>query len=185
MTFTMTPKKHVAAPDYTAPNAEATTAPENGLHDHLAFWLHRLSASVLSKFENSMQQHGITVAQWQILLSIYHEDATTPKDLAAYIGIDAAAVSRGAARLLAKGLVKKNPHPDDRRSIHLALTAKGLKLLKVTLAISEEQEALWKSPMTTQQHQAFISTLHQLLEFQQLTPTGKVWAQAAGKKNSR
>ncbi|MCI2810992.1 MarR family winged helix-turn-helix transcriptional regulator [Eoetvoesiella caeni] len=176
----MTLKKKAASDSGNQPfNADAATAPESGLHDHLAFWLHRLSASVLSKFENSLLKLGVTVAQWQIMISIYHEDATTPKDLAAYIGIDAAAVSRGATRLLAKGLVKKTPHPEDRRSIHLALTAKGLKLLKVTLAIGEEQDALWKSSMTAQQEHAFVSTLRQLLEFQEITPTGNVWPTSA------
>lgn len=178
----MTPKKKDPAHFDDIP-AEAAALPDNGLHDHLAFWLHRLSASVLSKFENSLLKLGVTVAQWQIMISIYHGEASTPKDLAAFIGIDAAAVSRGAARLLAKGLIKKTPHPEDRRSIHLTLTAKGLKLLNVTRDICEEQEALWKSSMSAQQQQAFIATLHQLLEFQEITPTGKVWAVLAAPKS--
>lgn len=155
--------------------AVRSVIPGHSLHDHLAYWLHRLSASVLDKFERKLHELGITYAQWLIMLSIYRDNARTPKDLASYISIDAAAVSRGASRLLAKGLIRKVPHATDKRSVSLELTKKGVDILEQTLPICEEQEVLWTSSLSKDQLDNFVATLHKLLEDQNIKPTGSVW----------
>ena len=47
------------------------------LSDHAAYSLHRLSRSVLARFDGRLSDLGITVAQFMVMLVIYNDDGTT------------------------------------------------------------------------------------------------------------
>lgn len=148
---------------------------DHASHDHIAFWLHRLSAAVLNKFEKELVQRNVTYAQWQIMITIYRQKGSTPKEIAAYLAVDAAAISRGAQRLLDKSFLKKVVDNEDRRSVRLMLTQTGEQVMHDTLAICELQEELWLSQLTPEKKQMFIQILYELLCTQDIEPTGAVW----------
>jgi DNA-binding MarR family transcriptional regulator len=135
------------------------------LHGYTAFWLHRLSAEVLGRFESKLKDYDVTHAQWLILNVLYCETANVPLVIAKVIGIDAAAISRGADRLIEKGLVDKRANPGDNRSVTLALTKLGYAVMNETIAIADEQEKAWQACLSKSERLQFSETLNKLLKF--------------------
>jgi MarR family transcriptional regulator, organic hydroperoxide resistance regulator len=134
----------------------------SGLHDHTGYWLRRLSNLVHETFERVLAEHDVTVAQWNVLVAIYHGDAATPFDSARFIDIDAGAVTRLVDRLVEKRLLDRFPDPKDRRSIRLELTERGQQLVPQLVQLADENDRLFFGPLTLAEHQqlkALISTL--------------------------
>ena len=73
-----------------------------------------------SKFE-------LTLSQTLILLSISF-DGITISDLSEKLGIDISTMTRNIQRIEKKGLIKRLPNPDDKRSIKLFLSKRGSTL---------------------------------------------------------
>ena len=76
---------------------------------------------------------GVSGPQYSILISVQHlnaiEGAITVKRLAEHLHVSGTYVTAEAGKLAKKGLLKKIVNPQDARSVHLALTAKGAGLL--------------------------------------------------------
>ncbi|WP_370416080.1 MarR family winged helix-turn-helix transcriptional regulator [Streptomyces fradiae] len=116
-------------------------ASTSGLRDHLGYWLRRLSDEVHGRFERELAEHGVTVSQWGVLITVHRGDATTTREVARYLGIDAGAVSRLVDRLAAKGLMTREPDPASRRTLRLALTETGRDLAPRLAEIADRNDA--------------------------------------------
>lgn len=71
---------------------------------------------------------GLNVAQWRAVALLSLAERSTFGELADYAWLDRGDLSRALRRLEADGLVRRAPHPQDRRSAYLSLTAKGRRL---------------------------------------------------------
>ncbi|MER6546288.1 MarR family transcriptional regulator [Streptomyces sp. NPDC001250] len=111
----------------------------SGLHDHLGYWLRRLSDEVHSRFETELARHDVTVSQWGVMVSVFHGHDTT-KAVAAHMDIDPGAVSRLVDRLMAKGLIGREPDPASRRSVRLVLTDQGQALVPVLAELADRND---------------------------------------------
>ncbi|MFC6986847.1 MarR family winged helix-turn-helix transcriptional regulator [Streptomyces cirratus] len=117
------------------------TASTSGLRDHLGYWLRRLSDEVHGRFEKQLAEHGVTVSQWTVLITVYRGDATTTREVARYVDIDVGAVSRLVDRLIAKGLMSRESDPGSRRILRLALTDAGRDLTPRLAEIADRNDA--------------------------------------------
>ena len=84
--------------------------------------LHQFSRKILRHEE----KYSLTISEIEILswLSI-EPDKSTPLDLAHETGMKKEAISRCLRKLSEKEYIKKEQHPEDKRSIILTLTEKG------------------------------------------------------------
>jgi MarR family transcriptional regulator, organic hydroperoxide resistance regulator len=76
----------------------------------------------------AMRPLGITAAQADALVVIGSAEPVSLKDLGDLLIAEAGHPSRLVDRLVAAGLVAREPAPDDRRRVELRLTAKGRRL---------------------------------------------------------
>ncbi|KUN09221.1 hypothetical protein AQI95_05075 [Streptomyces yokosukanensis] len=111
----------------------------SGLHDHLGYWLRRLSDEVHGRFEAELDRHGVTVSQWGVMISVFHGHDTT-KAVAAHMDIDPGAVSRLVDRLAVKGLIRREPDPVSRRTVRLVLTEQGQSLVPELAEIADRND---------------------------------------------
>ncbi|WP_369394265.1 MarR family winged helix-turn-helix transcriptional regulator [Streptomyces sp. CG1] len=111
----------------------------SGLHDHLGYWLRRLSDEVHSRFEAELARHDVTVSQWAVMAGVSHGHDTT-KAVAAHMDIDPGAVSRLVDRLAAKGLIRREPDPASRRTVRLVLTDQGQALMPVLAELADRND---------------------------------------------
>jgi DNA-binding MarR family transcriptional regulator len=71
---------------------------------------------------------GLNVAQWRAVALLSLARKSTFRELADYAWLDRGDLSRALRKLETNGLVRRTPHPGDRRSAYLSLTAKGRKI---------------------------------------------------------
>src|SRR5882724_5611220 len=102
-----------------------------------AFWAakHDLAVATAAAFS----RHGVHEGQQFILRLLWAEDGQPPGEIARRLGLATPTVTRAATRMEAAGLLRREPHPGDRRLVRLMLTERGRELEQV---IGPEMRAL-------------------------------------------
>ena len=120
-----------------------------------------------------VKRSGLTVAEWRVLTHLYEAPATA-LELRMQGHADKAEISRACAGLVAKGYVRAEVDPSDRRSAVLAITARGTKLHDAIVPLRQElQDELeaWLSPRE-------IVEFHRILDKLTSRLSGKIRAPA-------
>jgi DNA-binding MarR family transcriptional regulator len=101
-----------------------------------AFWAtkHALAAATAAAFS----RHGVHQGQQFILRQLWTEDGQTPGEIARRLGLATPTVTRAATRMEAAGLLRREPHPGDRRLVRLVLTERGRSLEDVIAAETDK-----------------------------------------------
>lgn len=71
---------------------------------------------------------GITRREWRVVALMAHDEGLRSSQLAERAQLDRARTSKAITSLVAKGLVRRDPSPGDRRQATLALTVAGRAL---------------------------------------------------------
>jgi len=89
------------------------------------------SAEMLSAINSAMVRHGVSQARFRLLLSLRRAgpDGLHPRELAKKLGIMRASVTGLVDGIEREGLARRLPFYGDRRSIMVALTPKGTRLI--------------------------------------------------------
>lgn len=94
-----------------------------------AFWLAK--HAVAHAYTAAFARHGVYEGQQFVLRSLWREDGLPPGEVARRLGLATPTVTRAATRMEAAGLLRREPHPTDRRLVLLRLTGRGRELEKV------------------------------------------------------
>jgi DNA-binding MarR family transcriptional regulator len=112
----------------------------NNLKQHIGYWINRLRMVIHQSFEARLASYDITIASWCILVAIYDKQASSINELAQYIEVDKASISRVTERLVLRGLLLHR-QGKDRRSGVIELTSEGEELVPKLLSEAEQNEA--------------------------------------------
>ncbi len=132
------------------------------LEDHLGYWLRCLSNFVSHSFAERLEKQGVSVAQWVVLRSLYDRGGLTLNEAAAQVGVDKSTLSRMVERLVQKGWVDRS-EGQDRRSLGLALTAPGKKLVLQAASSADENDEAFFHTLSAKQREEFLATIKRLL----------------------
>lgn len=96
-------------------------------HD-LLFLLHDVARLLRVDADKRARAHGMTRAQWGILIWLEREPGISQKELAELLEVEPITVARLVDRLERRGMVERRPDPRDRRiwRLHLLLPAQLL-----------------------------------------------------------
>jgi DNA-binding MarR family transcriptional regulator len=118
---------------------------------------------VHARFERQLDTRGVTVAQWNVLVTVYHGHATTTTEVARYIGIDPGAISRLVDRLADKGLMARSADPASRRRLQLSLTEAGRALVPDLIRIADDNDEAFFGDLPAGERVALMRLLQDLL----------------------
>ncbi len=106
----------------------------NDFQRDLLFLLHDVARLVRVDADKRAREHGMTRAQWGILIWLDRQPGISQKELSELLEVEPITVARLIDRLETRGLVERRPDPRDRRiwRLHLLPPAKGL-LLEINL----------------------------------------------------
>jgi DNA-binding MarR family transcriptional regulator len=87
------------------------------------------------------KEYGVSIPQLMCLdyLGKKDEMRATQGDIARYLNLNSSTMSGIIDRLEAKGFVARLPNPSDRRTVHISLTSKGLRLLDASPTLLHDQ----------------------------------------------
>ncbi len=85
--------------------------------------------------------HGLTIPEWRVLATIARFGIVSPTAVGEWTAMDKVKVSRAAAGLVAHGLIRQSPDPNDGRGRLLRLTRKGETVHRAVVAMAKSLEA--------------------------------------------
>lgn len=118
--------------------------------------------SVDRLYNTPFESLDLNVIQAYILRALYEQDGQRPSDLAQIVGRPPTSFTPILDKLEGKGLIHRSPHPSDRRSIRIYLTASGLKLREPILTGFQEADETIQQQVEADDLSQFLSILHSL-----------------------
>jgi DNA-binding MarR family transcriptional regulator len=93
----------------------------------LGFLLHDVARLLKKRFEQNSHGSGLTRSQWQVLTYLAQNEGINQARLAELLEIEPITLGRIIDRLETLRLIKRNPHPTDRRRwlLHLMPAARA------------------------------------------------------------
>src|SRR5690242_10917663 len=89
-----------------------------------------LARAVRTRADARARAHGMTRAQWMILVHLERQPRMSQNELAQLIEVEPITVGRLVDRLEARGFVERRPDPNDRRIWRLHLTPAASPMLE-------------------------------------------------------
>ncbi|MFD1887623.1 MarR family winged helix-turn-helix transcriptional regulator [Paenibacillus wenxiniae] len=127
------------------------------------FLVHRTDVKMTNYFIKKLRPYQITPDQWGIISVLDTERAVNQKQLAEAIDRDQTTVVRMIHSLERKDMIKKVANPDDKRSHHLYLSAKGASIKQELLHTVQEAHDYVTRGFTieeVEQLQSFLNRLY-------------------------
>lgn len=91
----------------------------------VGYLLNRVRSALLATLDDELAAFDVTGAQYAIMAHLAFGMADSPSQICQVISYDPGAMTRMVDRLEAKGLIRRVPHPQDRRALNLELTEEG------------------------------------------------------------
>lgn len=128
--------------------------------------LSRLTAVLTRELEANFARHGLTRADFDVLATLRRAGAPhtlTAGGLQATMMISSGTTTHRVDRLAARGLVARDPDPDDRRGVRVRLTEAGRALVDEVLPTHVALEHALLAALSADRRAALADLLRELL----------------------
>lgn len=133
------------------------------IHESLGYWTSLFARTIEAEFNRRLSAFGVTRVSWAVLGAVHYDGITTPSDLAKFLGIDRAAVTRLLDKLVAQDLVSRGQKETDRRSISLQVTSKGAALAVELSKESKAVNAQFSNGLNNEEIEQYLATVRKML----------------------
>jgi len=133
MVWWLAPYHNVAYYSFGCPWAAAFYRTGSSVHNFqrdLMFLLHDVARLIRVDADKRARAHGMTRAQWGILIWLERQPGLSQKELAEILDVEPITVARLIDRLETRGMVERRPDPKDRRIWRLHLCAPAFSVLR-------------------------------------------------------
>jgi len=141
-------------------DAEPAAFPLNDYMPHLMVITARRVSRLLS--HRLSEAFGLTIPEWCVLVTVGHHGVLSPSMVGELTALDKVKVSRSAASLVNRGLMRQSQDPHDGRGRLLRLTRKGTTICGRTLPLARELEAALSAELSRSEWAALNRTLGRL-----------------------
>lgn len=130
--------------------------------DFSSFFCFRLGAisRKMTRYYNSkLAAYGITIVQSWVLFYLSANSGSSLKDIAAALQLDSPVVTGLIDRLVKEDLVSREEDPEDRRSLRICITPRGLEVVQEITPIVIEYNQHIRSIVTDENADVFERAL--------------------------
>ncbi len=132
------------------------------LEDQVGHLLRRAHQRATQIFLETFEDAGLTPTQWAALARLGEEGAASQNHLGRLTAMDPATVQGVIQRLEKRGLIDREPDPDDRRRTRLKLSAAGAELVVRHTARGAQVSARTLEPLTAGEAETFLALLKKI-----------------------
>ncbi|GAB3735227.1 MarR family transcriptional regulator [Luteimonas pelagia] len=140
----MPARRRPAPPRGATPPATPELELERFLPYRLSVLSNRISDAIASAYRG---RFGLGVTEWRVMAVLGRHPGLSAGEVAQRTAMDKVAVSRAVARLLARGLLARDTHGDDRRRSVLALSGEGRRVHDQVVPLALEYERRLLAPL--------------------------------------
>jgi DNA-binding MarR family transcriptional regulator len=105
---------------------------------------------------------GLSIPEWRVLAVVGRFDTLSPSTVSEWTAMDKVKVSRAAASLVARGLVRQTQDPRDGRGRLLRLTRRGMAVHEGMVPLACELEGQLAAGMSRTEWSALLKALDKL-----------------------
>lgn len=125
--------------------------------------INRVRVEIIDALDRELSAFDISAPQLFVLASVANREADSAAGLCKSISYDPGAMTRMIDRLQQKGLVRRVPHPEDRRAMNLELTVAGKALFPQLMAAKDRVQAQFLRGFSEDDARALDTLLHRML----------------------
>ena len=130
----------------------------------LVITLNRATNQLIYDLESVVHRpQGLSWSAFRLLFVLWLTGPIRPGQAARLTGMGRAAVSQLTRTLIAKGMVKKSPAPDDARTFIIELTGEGHEYTKRAYTAQNRRESQWASSLTEVERTMLVLLLQKLM----------------------
>lgn len=111
--------------------------------------------AVAKMYHEEAQKYGATMATGLALLSIDTEDGVPSTSLGPRMGMEATSLSRTLKSMEEKGLIRREPNPEDGRGVLIKLTKEGLEKRTFSKSLVKKFNQAIEDSISKQELEAF------------------------------
>lgn len=126
-------------------------------------YIRRLQQIAVAIFLQETEPHGVTPVQFAALQAAHNTPGVDQRTLARTIGFDTSTTAGVIDRLEARGLLRRNASPEDRRVRLLTLTADGEALLAQVVPAMQRAQVRMLDPLNKTERAEFMRLLRLLV----------------------
>jgi DNA-binding MarR family transcriptional regulator len=127
----------------------ADSRTEFRLDDFLPYQLSVTSNRVARMFARNLgDEFGLTIPEWRVIVVVGRFEAISPSRVSDRTGMDKVKVSRAAATLVARGLLRQSQDPADGRARVLRMTRKGERVYAGAVPLARQLEGELKGALS-------------------------------------
>jgi DNA-binding MarR family transcriptional regulator len=140
------------------------------LHERIPFLLSQLGVYLAEDFVHRLEPLGVEPRTYAVLKALIENDGQSQRQLSAQLGIHRNVMVTVIDKLEQQGLVKRMPHPGDRRAFAVTLTDQARELLPSLDAQGRAQEDEITATLTATERRAVLRHLQEMSAAVGLTP---------------
>jgi DNA-binding MarR family transcriptional regulator len=141
-----------------------------GLHERIPFLLSQLGIHLAEDFVHRLEPFGVEPRAYAVLKALSEDDGRSQRELSTQLGIHRNVMVIVVDKLEREGLVKRMPHPTDRRAFAVTLTGKARELLPKLDAQGNAQEDEITASLTEKERRAVLQYLQRMSSAAGLIP---------------
>lgn len=124
----------------------------------------QFSQAVVLRLERALRPHGLSLAQHNALVQVALSPGISSAEIARRAGMTAQSMGTAVNSLVERGLVRRGPHPTNRRIVQLLPTPPGLELAATSQASLEASNEEVLCSLGDDERAALTATLRRLVE---------------------
>ncbi|NVO00053.1 MAG: MarR family transcriptional regulator [Geobacteraceae bacterium] len=134
----------------------------NNVSQNIGFLLAKAYQRACALYKEKFGNYELTPQQFGLMRFLWEEDAITQVELSNRSQIDRTTIGGLIDKLEQLALVKRMPHPEDRRAYRISLTETGKNLEKELAPLADELQATILNPLTAQEVESLITILQKI-----------------------
>jgi DNA-binding MarR family transcriptional regulator len=132
------------------------------LHQRIPFLLSQLGVYLSEDFVHRLEPLGVEPRTYAVLKALIEDDGQSQRQLSTQLGIHRNVMVAVVDKLEGQGLVKRMPHPGDRRAFAVTLTDKARELLPSLDAQGRAQEDEITETLTAAERKQVLQYLQRM-----------------------
>lgn len=144
------------------PTRDPTPSPL-GIQAQPGHAIRRLHQIAVALFLQETAEHGITPVQYAALQTIQDQPGIDQRTLARLIAQDTSTTAGVLERLEARGSIRREPSPTDRRARLLSITAEGAALLRAVVPGMLRAQERILAPLPAADRRRFMQMMQRLI----------------------